>query len=203
MNSRNNGRADGIPTLDMLDSVQVLQKVLPLDNDKVLLLPILHVLYFRQNGFHGENGIGAACLEFGFFAWGADRESARECLEGIILSYFRGRIENNEIQEILDDVSDDFMEPYWALYRRFSIIQAASAVPAPYVAVLEELRRKEESVEGMKNKLNDAELAIESLLAENAMLKKQQEIEDKKIVHMQDFLDNKTSLPTGYEHQSL
>ena len=149
------------------------------------------MLYFRQNGFHGKDGIGAACLEFGFFAWGADRASAEECLEGIILSYFRGRIENNEIQEILDDVSDDFMEPYWALYRRFSITQATSGVPAPYIAVLEELRQKEGSVEALQNKLNDAERAIESLLAENAMLKEQQKIEDKEIVRMQDFFDTK------------
>ena len=197
MDSQSNKRANTIPTLEMLDSVQVFQQALPLSNDKTVLLPPLHVLYFRQNGFHGKDGIGAACLEFGFFAWGADRASAEECLEGIILSYFRGRIENNEIQEILDDVSDDFMEPYWALYRRFSITQAKSGVPAPYGAILEELRQKEGSLEVLQNKLNDAERAIKTLLAENAMLKKQQNIEDKEIVRMQDFFDTKNFAAAG------
>ena len=118
----------------------------------MLYLPMLHVLYFRQNGPDGEEGIGAACLEFGFFAWGEDRESAEECLEQLVISYFRGRIENKEIQEILDDVSDDFMEPYWALYRQVSILQAASGLPAAHTAILEKLQQKEGSVKELQTK---------------------------------------------------
>lgn len=104
-------RDNSIPTLEMLDSIQAFQRVLALKDGKVLYLPMLHVLYYRQIGPYGERGIGAACLEFGFFAWGENRQSAEECLEPLVLSYFRRRIENKEFREILNDVSDDFMEP--------------------------------------------------------------------------------------------
>ena len=52
-------------------------------------------------------------------------------------------------------------------------------------------------MEALQNKLNDAERAIESLLAENAMLKEQQKIEDKEIVRMQDFFDTKNFAAAG------
>lgn len=196
-------RDNSIPTLEMLDSIQAFQRVLPLKDGKVLYLPMLHVLYYRQIGPYGERGIGAACLEFGFFAWGENRQSAEECLEPLVLSYFRRRIENKEFREILNDVSDDFMEPYWALYRQFSILHASFDVPAPYTAIIEELRRiseelkqKEGAVDDLNTALIGTESALKAILVENSMLRKQHKIEDKTVIGIPDLFaaDNTISL---------
>ena len=48
MDSQSNKRANDIPTLEMLDSVEVSQRVLPLDNDKVFLLPAPYIAVLEE-----------------------------------------------------------------------------------------------------------------------------------------------------------
>ena len=143
------------------------------DETKELILPMLHKLFFHQLGPNNEQGIGSACLEFALFAWGSDENKARECLDALIQTYFRHKLSN--IKEILEDVADNFMEPYWALYRQYSIIEATSGTLSPYSEVLETLRNIKVKEEKAKEELKIVRLAIQSLFAENVMLKSMQE----------------------------
>ncbi len=164
---------NSVPSYEMLIKSGKRQAFLDVGDEQVAILPVLHFLYYRQEGPSGEEGVGMACLELGLFSWGKDAEEAENSIFFASDDYFRQRLKKittEEIEKIIDDIKSDMMEPYWALLRMQNLLEAASGYVSRELQMHQELAAYEGVEKTLKRENKELREENQVLLLEKERL---------------------------------
>src|SRR6266403_3150266 len=88
----------------------------------VVLFPKFTILVFEHPGPHNEPGFQAACLEYGLFHWADDPRKATVELVHLTAHFIAEFIKQNQSEKITALVQNDFMAPFWSLYRSLELM---------------------------------------------------------------------------------